>query len=52
MVFKTKKIPRHLTIEDDYVPYKRPHFGFFKLVMWSIVIISVTYIVSVGLVQI
>jgi hypothetical protein len=52
MVFKTKKIPRHLIIQDDYAPYKRPRFGFFKLIMWSAIIISLTYIVSVGIVQI
>ncbi|MDG2174530.1 MAG: hypothetical protein P8M72_00090 [Gammaproteobacteria bacterium] len=52
MIFKTKKIPRHLIIQDEYEPIRRPRFGFFKLIMWSIAIISLTYIVSVGMVQI
>ena len=52
MIFKTKKIPRHLIIQDEYEPIRRPRFGFLKVIMWSVAIISLTYIVSVGMVQI
>ena len=52
MIFKTKKVPRHLIIEDDYDSRKKPRMGFFKLAFLTLCVVSLTYVVSVGVMQI
>jgi len=37
MVFKTRKIPRHLIIEDEFEFNEKPKRGIFqKLLLWSV----------------
>ncbi len=51
MVFNDKKIPRHLIIQEDYEIRQRPRFGFLKIVILSVLVISLTYIIGLGVVQ-
>ena len=52
MVFKEKKIPKHLIIQEDYEVRKRPRIGFFKMLLLLTLVISLTWAVSSGMVQI
>ena len=52
MVFKTRKIPRHLIIEDEYKIREKPRMGFIrKLTLW-VFVLGITCAVSMGLLQI
>ena len=50
MVFKDKKIPKHLIIQDEYEVRHRHRFGFIKFVTLTALLISLTWAVSTGLV--
>jgi hypothetical protein len=52
MVFKAKKIPKHLIIQEEYELRKRSRFGLVRFLLLSVAVISLTWIVSIGLVQI
>lgn len=52
MIFKAKKIPKHLIIHEEYEMRKRSRFVFLRFLLLSVAVISLTWIVSIGLVQI
>lgn len=52
MNFKGRRIPRHLIIEDEYEVRRRPRFGFFRILLLMVVVVSITWLVSTGVVQI
>ncbi|MDT8397976.1 MAG: hypothetical protein RQ899_05105 [Pseudomonadales bacterium] len=43
MIFKTRKIPRHLIIRDDYEGPKKGRFGFFALILGALLLAGMTY---------
>ncbi len=51
MVFKDRKIPRHLIIQEEYEIRRRPRFGFLKLVIVTVLLVSLAYIVSISVIQ-
>jgi len=51
MVFIDKKIPRHLIIQEDYEIRQRPRFGFLKVFIVSVLVVSLTYIIGLVVVQ-
>lgn len=51
MVFKVKKIPKHLIIRDEYELRQRSRFGFFKFVVMVVAVVGLTYVASVGMTQ-
>ncbi len=51
MVFNDKKIPRHLIIQEEYEIRRRPRFGFLKVFILGVLVVSLTYIIGLGLVQ-
>jgi len=52
MVFKTRKIPKHLIIHDEYDARNKPRFGIMKKLTLAVVILGFTLVVSMGVVQI
>jgi len=51
MVFKDRKIPRHLIIQEEYEIRRRPRFGLLKVFILGVLLISLTYIVSIDVIQ-
>ena len=52
MVFKTRKIPRHLIIEDEYDFRDKPRKGVFsKVVLWGF-ILALAYLAGLALLKI
>ncbi len=51
MVFKDRKIPRHLIIQEEYEIRRRPRFGLLKVFILGVLLISLTYIFSIGVIQ-
>lgn len=51
MIFKERKIPKHLIIQDEYQLRPRSRLGFFKVLVFAVLVVTVTYIVGAGLVQ-
>lgn len=51
MVFKTRKIPKHLIIREEYELRRKRRFGLFKFLLLSAALVSITWIVSIGMVQ-
>ena len=52
MVFKTRKIPAHLIIEDDYVFREKRQRGLvYKLIFWG-VMLTIVYFVGFALLQV
>lgn len=51
MVFKTRKVPKHLIIREEYELRRRPRFGVVKFLLFSTLVLGVSYIVSIGMVQ-
>jgi hypothetical protein len=52
MVFKAKKIPKHLIIHEEYELRKRSRFALVRFLLLSAAVISLTWIVSIGMAQI
>lgn len=52
MVFKNRKIPKHLIIEEEYDIRRKSRFGFFKMLVVLVVVICLTWIISIAVVQI
>lgn len=52
MVFKDKKIPKHLIIKEEYEFRQRPRFGVFKFVFVCTVVVGLTYAISIGVIQV
>ena len=52
MIFKSRKVPKHLIIEDEYEIRQRPRFRLFKLLVLFILVSSLTLILSVAMVVI
>ena len=50
MVFKARKIPKHLIIREEYELRKRPRFGFFRFVLLFTTVVALTYVVSIGVI--
>ena len=44
MVFKDKKVPKHLIIRDEYGFRARPRFNLIKLIFWSLLLLSLSYV--------
>jgi len=40
MVFKDRKIPRHLIIQEEYEIRRRPRFGLLKVFILGVLLIS------------
>jgi len=51
MVFKNRKIPSHLIIQEEYEIRRRPRFGLLKVFILGVLLISLTYIYSIGVIQ-
>ena len=51
MVFKNRKIPSHLIIQEEYEIRRRPRFGLIKVLILGVLLISLTYIFSIGVIQ-
>lgn len=49
MVFKDRKIPKHLVIREEYELRRRRRSGLFRFVLVSLVVVGLTYVVSAGL---
>jgi hypothetical protein len=43
MVFKEKKIPKHLIIQDDYQYQQRSKINMLKIVMYSLLFFCLSY---------
>ena len=43
MIFKDRKIPKHLIIEDNYEISHRPKFNFLKLLFLTLLLSSLAY---------
>ena len=52
MIFKNRKVPKHLIIHDEYEKKAGNRFGFFKFLLMMVVMVSLTWVVSAGLIQI
>jgi len=52
MVFKAKKIPKHLIIQEEYEIRQRSRFGLTKVFVLSALAIGLTYVISIGMTQI
>jgi hypothetical protein len=50
MVFKARKIPKHLIIHEEYELRKRPRVGIFKFVLLFTTVVVITSMVSFGVV--
>jgi hypothetical protein len=42
-IFKARKIPKHLIIQEDTSHIRKPRVTLFKLVLWSVVILVLTW---------
>lgn len=51
MVFKVRKIPKHLIIREEYEIRKKPRYGVLRMLVVSITVIGLTYVISVGMTQ-
>lgn len=51
MVFKSRKIPKHLIIREEYELRKKPRFGMFRFLLLFAVVAVMTWVVSIGMVQ-
>lgn len=52
MVFKAKKIPKHLIIREEYELRQRPRFSVVRIMLLSLAVIGLTYVIGIGLTQI
>ena len=52
MIFRDRKIPKHMIIHDEFDMRKRPRFSYIKVVMVVLAVFVVTYALSVGMMQI
>lgn len=43
MVFKDKKIPKHLIIHDDYMLQQRSKISFLKITLYGVLLFCLTY---------
>ena len=50
MIFKARKIPKHLIIREEYEMRNRSRFGIIKFLLISAAVVALTYIVSIGMV--
>lgn len=51
MIFKERKIPKHLIIQEEYELRKKPRSGFLRIAMLLLLVVGVTYAVSAGMLQ-
>ena len=51
MVFKDKKVPKHLIIREEYEIRNRSRFGVFKYLALAMLIISIAWVVNIGFQQ-
>ncbi|MBT5485438.1 MAG: hypothetical protein HOH14_05295 [Gammaproteobacteria bacterium] len=49
MVFKDKKVPKHLIIEEEYEIRQRPRKGFFKVCLLFVFLIAMSLALRFGL---
>jgi hypothetical protein len=49
MVFKDKKVPKHLIIQDEYEIRQRPRTGFFKVSLFVIFLIALSLALRFGI---
>ena len=43
MVFKDKKIPKHLIIHDDYMYQQRSRISFLKITVYAVLLFCLSY---------
>ena len=48
MVFKDKKIPKHLIIQDQYEIHQRPRSGLFKIFLVILLLLGLSLLVRFG----
>lgn len=51
MVFKARKIPKHLIIREEYELRRKPRFGIVKFLVFFTIVVALSYIASIGMVQ-
>lgn len=47
-VFKERKIPKHLIIHDEYDIRRKSRFNFLRLVFWTLLLVSLTYVLIIA----
>ena len=48
MVFKDKKVPKHLIIQEEYEIRQRPRTGFFKVCLFFVFLIALSLALRFG----
>lgn len=48
MVFKARKIPKHLIIREEYELRKRSRLGLLKFILLFTAVVVFTYVISLG----
>jgi len=48
MVFKARKIPKHLIIHEEYELRKRSSFGLLKFILLFTAVVVFTYVISLS----
>ena len=49
MVFKDKKVPKHLIIREEYEIRQRPRTGFFKVLLISVLLVALSLALRFGM---
>ena len=47
-IFKARKVPKHLIIQDEAQFFRRSRFSLLKLAVWGVLLLLVTGMVLVG----
>lgn len=50
MIFKERKIPKHLIIQDEYQLRKKPRAGMLRIVVLLALVVGATYAASMGII--
>ena len=42
-IFKRRKIPKHLIIQEEYATNRKPRFSMLKIIFWGLVLLGLTW---------